>query len=58
LEESQCIELEKEDLVPDHSKDAIKRYNELIQRGRPFTMNEIWFLGAIECSRFPKSLSG
>ncbi len=41
LEESQCIELEKEDLIPDNSKEATEKYNKLIQRGIPFTMNEI-----------------
>ena len=52
LEESQYKELEKEDLVPDHSKKADEKYNELMKKGRPFTENEIWFLGAMNVVDF------
>lgn len=54
LEKSQCKELEKEDLVPDHSDVAEEKYNELLNRGKPFTYNEIWFLGAMNVVDFQK----
>ncbi len=54
LEKSQCKVLEKEDLVPDHSDVAEEKYNELMNRGKPFTNNEIWFLGAMNVVDFQK----
>ena len=52
LESLHRRELEKEDLVPDHSEFAENKYKELIKRGNPFTSNEIWFLGAMNVVDF------
>lgn len=52
LDKSECKELEKENLVPDHSKVAEEKYNELMKRGRPFSFNEIWFLGTMNVVDF------
>ena len=48
MEEDEYDELKEQGLVPDRSEVAVKKFNELMERGPEFTSDELYFLGRMD----------
>ena len=54
LDESLYQELKEMKLLPDRSEESYHKLEELYQRGKPFTSEELWFIGSMDVVRLHK----
>ena len=54
LDESLYQELKEMKLLPDRSEESYHKLEELYQRGKPFTSEELWFIGSMDIVRLQK----
>ena len=53
-DEEEYNEFKKEGLLPDYSRESEEKFSELMERGEPFSYNELVFLGSLNLKDFQK----
>lgn len=55
IDESEYESLKEQGLIPDHSEESEKKLIELYEKGKPFTYDELMFLGHMDLQLLSKN---